>query len=64
MKRDRVLSVKLPEGVINDLDNLVNIEGKYLSKSDALRYGARLVIFFANVTSAVDKMKKEARDRM
>ena len=64
MKDDMTVPVRLPKGLVNELDNLVHIEGKYMSRCEALRYGARLVVLFANGTPAIDKMKKEARDKL
>jgi Arc/MetJ-type ribon-helix-helix transcriptional regulator len=48
MKEDMTVPVRLPKAIIEELDNLVNIEGIFLSRSDALRHGARLVLLFTN----------------
>lgn len=43
MSTDRKsIPVSLPEGLVDELDELVE-EGKFGSRSEALRYGARLV---------------------
>jgi Arc/MetJ-type ribon-helix-helix transcriptional regulator len=62
MKRDRVLSVKLPDGVINELDRLVNIEGMFFSKSDALRHGARLTILLSKDYPMFNQIKKKMEE--
>lgn len=64
MIKQRALPVTLPEGLVNELDKLVHIEGIYLSRSDALRYGARLVLLFARGTNTITELKKEARDKL
>lgn len=44
MSADRKsIPVSLPKGLVEELDELVE-EGKFGSRSEALRYGARLVV--------------------
>ena len=62
MKRDRVLSVKLPDGVINELDRLVKIEGMFFSKSDALRHGARLTILLSKDYPMLNAIKRKMEE--
>lgn len=58
--KDRTIPVTLPEGLVNELDNLVHIEGIFLSRSDALRHGARLVLLFMGGTTKMNDLRKEA----
>ncbi|MDI6859465.1 MAG: ribbon-helix-helix domain-containing protein [Methanocellales archaeon] len=37
------IPVKLPDELIHEIDELI-AEGKFLSRSDLLRYGARLIV--------------------
>jgi Arc/MetJ-type ribon-helix-helix transcriptional regulator len=59
MKGDVTVPVRLPKSMIEELDKLVNVEGLFLSRSDALRHGARLVLLFVNWTTRMDSLRKE-----
>ena len=57
---DSTLPVRMPKGLAKEIEDLINIEGLYVSKSDALRHGARLVVLFAKGTTLIRDVKKEA----
>lgn len=62
--KHKTLSVRLPEGLTNELDKLINIEGLFLSNSDVLKYGVRLAILMTKGPKIMDEMKKEAKDNL
>ncbi|MEM2716768.1 MAG: ribbon-helix-helix domain-containing protein [Archaeoglobaceae archaeon] len=45
MEEREVVPVSLPRGLIKEIDELVE-KGIFSSRSEALRYGARLVVLF------------------
>ncbi len=60
----RTLPVTLPDGTIEELDKLVDIEGMFLNRSDALRHGARLVLLLARGTKTLDELNRKVRDKL
>ena len=66
MKDEKIktLAVRLPEGFANELDKLINVDGLFLSNSDILKYGARLLLLLSRGIKTLEEIRKEARDRM
>ncbi len=58
------MGVMLPNGMIEEIDKLVHIEGMFLSRSDALRHGARLVLLLRKDIKNLEELRKEARDKL
>ncbi|MBS3081076.1 CopG family transcriptional regulator [Candidatus Pacearchaeota archaeon] len=46
MKIRKIIPVALPEGLVLELDKLVK-EGEFMSRSEALKFGARLVVMMS-----------------
>lgn len=63
MYNEKSIPVTLPNGLIEEIDKLVSIEGLFLSRSDALRYGARLLLLLSRGIKTLEEIRKEARDR-
>lgn len=64
MSSDRQsVPVSLPEGLVEELDRLVE-EGKFGSRSEALRYGARLVTQEATVKRLHDLSQAKAQGQV
>ena len=59
MKDDMTIPVRLPRGLIDEIDRLVHTEGMFLSRSDALRHGAKLAIMLSRNYGMFNKVKKE-----
>lgn len=55
--------VSLPDGLVEELDRLVE-QGKFGSRSEALRYGARLVTQEATVKRLHDLSQATARGQV
>lgn len=53
--------VSLPSGLVSDLDELVE-SGAFSSRSEALRYGARLVLREQRLARLHDVSEERARD--
>jgi len=62
--KHKTLSVRLPEGFINEMDKLINVDGLFLSNSDILKYGARLVLLLTKGPKIIEELKKEIVNRM
>ena len=61
---DSVFRFRMPKALAKQIEDLINIEGFYVSKSDALRHGARLVVLFAKGTTLISDVKKEVREKL
>ena len=61
---ERTVGTTLPKGLIAEMDKLVNIDGLFLSKSDILRYGARLTLLMIKGPKIIEELKKETVNRM
>ncbi|RQG93057.1 CopG family transcriptional regulator [Natrarchaeobius halalkaliphilus] len=63
----RSIPVSIPEGLVEELDDLVD-EGQFGSRSEALRYGARLVTREAHQKRlherAADDAEQDIEDRL
>lgn len=66
MKDEKIktLAVRLPEGFANEMDKLINVDGLFLSNSDILKYGARLVLLLTKGPKIIEELKKETVNRM
>ena len=64
MKGEKIMSVTLPRGLIQDIKKAVDEDGTFLSISDALRYGVRLALLLAHGSSNLSQIAKESRKQV
>lgn len=61
------IPVSLPDALVEELDRLVE-EGRFGSRSEALRYGARLVVRESRLQrlheSTTDRARRDVEDRL
>jgi len=58
------INARVPIGLANEVDKLIHVDGLFLSRSDVMRYAARVVLLLIKGAKNFEEIKKEVKDKL